>query len=191
MVSETDYTTKNNFSKDFWFEENLKALNWDSKGCVYHRSLWNHIDVPNNGDCVQLGAGFGLSLQLLSEQFKGRTWGVDLWNPTNHPLIKEIDVRDLQDIEIAYVHCNVGNFNLTPNVRKIALEWSLRNLVSGGYCCTAGNHDFVENYLGYTIKDIAIKYGCTVMPIPLNEEIKKMNEQGHFNSAHDCLIKKQ
>ena len=190
-MSETDYTTKNDFSEEFWFNANINNSTWNSKSCIYHRSLWNYIDIPETGYCVQLGSGFGFSLQILSEHFVGRTWGIDIWNPKNHPLIKEIDIRDLQDVEIAYVHCNIGNFNLTPNIRKIALEWSLRNLVSGGYCCTAGDHEFVENYLGYTIKDIAEKYDCKVMPIPLNKEIQKMNDQGKSHSMHDCLIKKR
>jgi len=132
-----------------------------------------------------------MSLEILSQRFPGRTWGVDLWNPTNHPLIKQMDVRSLEDIDVAYVHCNVGNFNLTPVIRKFSLEWSLRNLVSGGWCITAGNHPYVENYLGYTIESIAKQHNCELMDIPVNEHVEQMNALGRTNSAHDCLIKKR
>ena len=190
-MNENKITTKNKDSNKFWINEHTKFLSWNSKTCVYHRILFDYINIPKNGDVVQLGVGFGLSLQLLIEKFGERCYGIDIFNPANHPAVRIIDVRDLKDVPLSYVHCNVGNFDSTPIIRKIGLEWSLRNLVPGGYCCTAGNHEYIESLLGFKILDLAKKYNCKILPIPLDNEVKKMNNQGTYNSIHDCLIKKQ
>lgn len=177
-------------SEKFWFNDNLENLDWNQKVCVYHRCLWKHIDVPKNVHVIQLGCGFGLSLEILSKQFPNRTWGIDLYNPTNHPLIKTMDIRDLADLPIAYVHCNVGNFVVTPRLRKFALEYSLRNLIKGGYCVTAGNSEYVESHLGWKIKDVAKRFNCEVLDMPKDPMIDEMNATGKWNSNDDCLIKK-
>ena len=190
-MNEYKITTDNEDSKRFWMNEHINDLSWYSKTCVYHRILFDHIDIPKDGDVVQLGVGFGLSLQLLIERFGERCYGIDIFNPAEHPAVRIVDVRDLKDVTLSYVHCNVGNFDSTPILRKIGLEWSLRNLIPGGYCCTAGNHEYVESFLGFKIKDLAEKYNCEILPIPLDNEVKKMNLMGKFNSAHDCLIRKQ
>ena len=190
-MNEYKITTNNEDSKKFWMNEHINDLSWYSKTCVYHRILFDHIDIPKDGDVVQLGVGFGLSLQLLIERFGERCYGIDIFNPAEHPAVKIMDVRDLKDVPLSYVHCNVGKFDSTPVIRKIGLEWSLRNLVSGGYCCTAGNNEYVESFLGFRIRDLAEKYNCEILPIPLDDEVKTMNSLGKFNSAHDCLIKKQ
>ena len=153
--------------------------------------MWKHIDVPTQGAVVQLGAGLGLSLQILSSNFPGRTIGIDLFNPADHPLITTCDIRLLHDFPVAYVHCNIGNFDTTPNIRRIALEWTLKNLVSGGYCCTAGNHEHVDKYLGFDMQEFAKDYDCEVMELPWDPVLDEMNLQGKYYSGHDCLIKKK
>jgi hypothetical protein len=189
-IKEENITISNAESQDFWFKDNLENFSWTQKVCIYHDCLWKYINVPDNGLVMQLGCGFGLSLEKLSHHFPNRTWGIDLFNPTNHPLIKIKDIRELEDIELAYVHCNVGNFIMTPKLRKFALEYSLRNLIKGGYCVTAGNSEYVENHLGWKIKDIAKKYECEVYDMPNDDSIIAMNKQGKYNSGDDCLIKK-
>ena len=188
---EEDLIIDSEHAKNFWFEQNKKYMGWKNKACVYHRAIFEKINVPDRGDCVQLGTGFAMSLEILSHRFPGRTWGIDLLNYMEHPLVRTIDIRELEDIKLAYVHCNIGHFESTPKIRKFALEYSLKNLVSGGFCLTAGNHEFVEKQLGFTIKSLADKFQCDVLPLPTCGEIANMNAQGRFNSAHDCLIKKR
>ena len=189
-MDEKTLSTKNDASEKFWLNSHLEFLTWMSKSCVYHRCLWDHIDVPKVGTIAQLGVGVGLSLEILNSKFPNRTIGFDIYNPADHPAVKLVDVRELEDMPLAYVYCNVGNFDKTPAIRRIGLEWSLKNLLPGGYCCTAGNHEYVENFLGFTISDLAKDYGCSVIDMPDDPLIEKMNTLGKFDSMHDCLIYK-
>lgn len=190
-MSESLITKQSDTAFDYWSEEIKSIASWSYKSCIYHRCLWKHIKIPNNGSVVQLGVGPGLSLEILYQQFGDRVYGVDIYNIFDHPLVRLCDVRNLDDDNLAYVHCNVGNFTNTPKIRKLALEYSLRNLVSGGYCLTSGNHPYVEEFLGFKIVDLAKKYNCEVFDMPKDATIQLMNSQGKYHSDHECLIRKK
>lgn len=188
----TEPSIKSKETYNFWIQSLSNSVDWQSKYCVYHKEIFKYVTVPEFGDIVMLGTGYGLAFERLCNQFFYRTvLGYDIYNYANHPNVIEKDVRTLKDTPIAWVTCNAGNFIDTPNLRYDSLKWCLKNLVSGGKCLTAGNHDFVENYLGFSIKNIADEYNCSVHSVPLTKNIIKMNETGHYNSIHDCLIIKK
>lgn len=191
-LEEKHLVVKNKESYQWWQEDLKEYLSWQYKSCVYHRHVFKHINIPESGSIVMLGTGYGLALEILANQFVHReVVGYDLYNYADHPLVIEEDVANLKDQSIAYVYCNVGNFIETPKIRLIGLKWSLKNLVPGGVCITSGNHPFVEDYLGFKIKDIASEYNCCVENMPYNKEFEKMNNQGKYHSDHDCIIIKQ
>jgi|TARA_R110000796_G_scaffold252130_1_gene385269 hypothetical protein len=184
------FTSKTDNAKKFWYDQSIDYLSWMQKTCVYHRCLWDHLDIPAEGKIVQLGVGFGLSLELLYQRFGARTMGIDIFNYCDHPVLYVQDIRETKDFKLAYVHCNVGNFNTTPSIRKHGLEWSLRNLVPGGKCVTAGNDPWVDSELGINMKKFASVHDCHVLDIPNDPLITKMNQIGKYHSKHDCIIVK-
>ena len=188
QVNEEAITNKTEYAENYWRNQTSEDLSWMQKSCVYHRCIWDHLDVPTNGKVVQLGVGHGQALELLYSKFGDRTIGIDLFNMCDHPVLKVEDVRTLEDMPVAYVYCNIGSFTNTPQIRKIALEWSLRNLVKNGICLTSGNHSYVEEKLGYKIADIAKNYNCHVLDMPNDALIKQMNTLGKYSSDHDCII---
>ena len=191
-MNEIDIVTSSDYSRKWWEKDLLKNLSWQYKSCVYHRVLFNYLDIPRYGNILMLGCGYGMSLEILANQFPGRkVQGFDLYNYADLPLVIEKNVCDLEDQNIAYVYCNVGNFVETPDIRKIALQWSLKNLVPGGVCVTSGNHDFVENFLNFKITELASDYNCTVSNLPNDSAIEQMNSCGKYNSSHDCVITKK
>ena len=189
-----ELTTATDSAQNFWQQDladTVDAISWQYKSCVYHRKLFNWIDVPAEGYIVQLGVGYGLSLEILASRFGDRVIGFDIFNHGNHPLVEISDVRNLKDMPIAYVHCNVGNFYNTQKLRKVGLEWCFRNLVSGGVCLTSGGNDFVETQLGFTISSVADKYNCKVEQMPNDPSFIEMTQQGRYNHNHECLVIKQ
>ena len=187
---EQQLTTRNESAKNFWYEQLVDDISWMQKTCVYHRCLWDHINIPSEGKIVQLGVGFGLSLELLYQKFGACAMGIDIFNYCDHPALKVQDIRETEDFELAYVHCNVGNFDTTPGIRRHGLDWCLRNLVSGGKCVTAGNDVWVDSELGIDVKKFASEHGCHVLDIPNDPLIEQMNALGKCHSKHDCIIVK-
>ena len=135
--------------KDFWIKRNQTInVDWTAKTVVYCRDIFNHIELPQ-GKVVMLGAAYSLALEVMYSRFGDRTVGVDRWNFANHPRCIERDIFDLEDFDCAFVYCDVASFShigqQDPCPRLTALDWSLRNLVKGGYCITRLN--------GYTDED--------------------------------------
>ena len=143
--------------KDFWIQRNQSInVDWTAKTVVYCRDIFNHIDLPH-GKVVMLGAAYSLALEVMCSRFGDRTVGVDRWNFANHPRCIERDIFDLEDFDCAFVYCDIASFGhigqQDPCPRLTALDWSLRNLVKGGYCITRLN--------GYTDEDALT--GCEKM----------------------------
>lgn len=188
-MMESDITEPTKEAEKFWRDHVIKHhTSWMQKSCVYHRCLWDHVKVPDSGKVVQLGVGVGMALELLYQKFGERTMGIDLFNMCDHPVLRQQDIRDLDDFPVAYVYCNVGNFNETPDIRRKSLDWSLRNLVQEGICLTAGNHPLVDAHLGLDMKDLARSHGCTVTDLPTDPLIDSMRKIGKYDPNHDCLI---
>ena len=81
---------------------------------------------------------------------------------------------------------DAGDFRDTPELRRFALEYSLRNLVKDGICLTAGHNKRVDDLLGWKMVDLAHEYGCTVEPIP--QDLKDLTPKKFTES--DCIITK-
>lgn len=165
----------------------LSYYGWNNKSCYYFRNLWDHITVPSDGDIVQVGTALCCSLEILHNKWGDRVYGIDPWNPLNHPLVLEKDIMEVGDKQLAFVHCNAGSFDLTSELRYHSLIWSLKNLVSGGVCLTAGNSEMVDEKLGWKVTELAEQHNCSVFSIP--EKIQTITSD--FNTEHDCLIIKK
>ncbi len=166
--------------------DSLCNYGWGGKSCYYFNHLFDYIDIPSSGNIIQIGVALGCSLEVLHQRFGDRVIGIDPWNPLDHPRVLPQRIQDTPDMPSAFIHCNAGDFRYTPELRREALEWSLRNLVPGGVCLTAGNNEYVESLLGFTTNEIATKHKCTIEDIPT--EIRKQNNP--FNTDSDCLIYK-
>ena len=176
-------------NKDFWIKRNNQLnCDWTAKTVIYCRDIFNHIDLPE-GKVVMLGAAYSLALEVLSNQFGNRAVGVDKWNLGSHPRCLERDVFELEDFDCAFVYCDVASFSHIalddPCPRLTAFDWSLRNLVLGGYCITR-MHGYTSRDKESTqmLLDIASKYTVEIGPIP------KDYTGVDWHSRDDVLIKK-
>jgi hypothetical protein len=177
-------------NKDLWIERNNQLnCDWSAKTVQYCRNIFDSIDPPD-GKIVMLGAAYSLALEVLYNKFGNRTVGVDKWNFGNHPRCIERDIFELEDFDCAFVYCDVASFSHIalddPCPRLTAFDWSMRNLVQGGYCIT--------RMYGYTARDkastqmlldIASKYSVEIGPLP-QEYIGN-----GWHSRDDVLIKKK
>lgn len=184
-ITHADHT-----SLEYWKDDLASSISWKYKSCVYHRNIFKYISIPDNGKVVQLGTGYGLGLEILANQFPGRTSGYDIFNYGEHPLVNICDIRQMPDFDVAYVHCNVGNFTNTPLLRKIGLEWTLKNLVPGGYCLTAGGNEYVNSYFNFNFNDLVKSYNCEITAMPCDDEFESMLHANLYDYRHECLIKK-
>lgn len=164
----------------------IESVGWESKGCFYFTHMFDFIAIPDDGYVVQIGCTFGCSLQILYEKFPDRTWGIDPFNPLKHPRVIEKKIQDMEDFDIAFVHCDAGDFRDTPELRKFALDFSLRNLVEGGVCLTSGYNDRVDGLLGWKMEEFVKDYDCGVEQIP--QELKALTDKKFTTS--DCIITK-
>src|SRR5210317_368811 len=158
-------------NKEFWIERNQSInVDWTAKTVVYCRDIFDHIELPE-GKVVMLGAAYSLALEIMYSKFGDRTVGVDRWNFGKHPRCIERDIFELEDFDCAFVYCDVASFSHIalddPCPRLTAFDWSMRNLVQGGYCIT--------RMYGYTARDkastqmlldIASKYSVEIGPLP-------------------------
>lgn len=177
-------------TKTYWIERNQTInVDWSAKTVVYCRNIFKHINIPK-GNVVMLGAAYSLALEVLVGQFGKRAMGVDKWNFGNHPQCITEDIFELDDFDCAFVYCDVASFShiaqQNPCPRLTAFEWSLRNLVPGGYCLT--------RMYGYSDQDmkstqhlmrIVDKHNVTILPIPGNFR------GSDWDSKDDVLLRKK
>ena len=99
------------------------------------------------------------SFELLCQHFgHDRCVGFDIANPTNHSrvIIKNCLLLDeSDDMPIAFVHNDVGNFGLTPKAKMHAQIWAANNVVEGGYFLGRNN----KNSIGEDIEKIMTEFG--------------------------------
>ena len=126
---------------DYWYnriaEHGNNVYNYDYRYYAYQlfeKLILKLTDIPN-GYIVVLGTHNCVSFDLLCSRFgQDRCIGYDMANPTNHPSVRVGNVLNLTDeIPIAFVHNDIGNFSLTPLAKLHAQRWAARNVVAGGY----------------------------------------------------------
>jgi len=140
---------------EHWF--NLNKFDKEYYAYRIYKNIILHIkDVPD-GYIVVLGTNNCISFDLLC-QFYGydRCIGYDLFNPTNHPRVKIKNVLDLDNsdnIPIAFVHNDIGNFELTPRAKLYAQSWAAKNVVKNGYFLGRTNQNYAKFNLEQLMTD--------------------------------------
>lgn len=128
-------------SYSFWFE-NSEFDEHDQFGSDYYvndfyKDVVFNLNIPDEGYIVVAGTHKAVSFDLLCERFgKERCIGFDLYNPSNHERVREIDCMDLSDDEvlpIAFAHNDVGSLSHTPELKIHTHKWLTQNVINGGY----------------------------------------------------------
>lgn len=125
-----------------YFEGNIAM--WSYFGYQYHsykitKHIVSKLPIPESGKLVQLGCGLGTVVEFLCNTYgDDRVVGYDLFNPLSHPNIKFLDMENSVPCadKIAYLEIDVGSMSHFSDQRKKLLEWSLENVVNGGYILT-------------------------------------------------------
>ena len=135
------------YSFDYWFN-NPEHDNWyqgSEKYYVntYYDEIVKKLDIPKEGKIIVLGTHNCVSFDKLCQYFGyDRTFGYDLYNPTNHPnvIIKNcVELNDEDSIDIAFCHNDLGNYSSTPNLKKHGQIWAAKNIIKGGYMLSNNN----------------------------------------------------
>jgi hypothetical protein len=131
------------YDKDFWF--NKTHLHGDVNGytseyyvCkIYEDVIFKLSDIPDNGYIVMLGTNNCVAFDMLCDKFgSDRCLGYDIANPKNNSRVITKNALDLSlsdNIDIAFVHNDIGSFPTTPIAKWAAQCWAAPNVVSGGY----------------------------------------------------------
>jgi len=130
----------NYYGVNFWYNELEKHGDTQEYGVDYYAyKIFNRLilrlsDIPN-GYIVVMGTHNCVSFDLLCSVFGyDRCIGFDIANPTNHPCVRVGNIMSVNDnIPIAFVHNDIGNFSFTPYAKLYAQQWAAKNVVPGGY----------------------------------------------------------
>lgn len=188
------------FTKEYWINRHADAnISWNTKTVHYCRNIFNHIDLPD-GKVVMLGAAYSLALEVLYSKFGDKAIGMDLWNFANHPRCLERNIFDLEDFDCAFVYCDVDSFTRIgindPCPRLTAFEWSMRNLVKGGYCITRlHGHTEQDHQRTNKLLEITKKYPVEIAELPfvydgIETDPNAPGVPCPVDSRDDVLIKK-
>lgn len=172
MKSEKKY-----YNKEYWFN-NTEKHNHNQEVSGYGKEYYAYKifknliiklnDIPKEGKIVVMGTNKCVSFDLLC-QFFGyeRCIGFDIANPTGHPNVIIQDCSNtslLPNIDIAFVHNDIGSFPLTPKLKYEVQLWAAKNVVEGGYFLSRNN----LNSAKYKLENI-------------------MTEHGFYNTQFECL----
>ena len=149
------------YNKDFWFNQihlhgNVNNYSSEYYVCkIYEDVIFKIKDIPKNGYIVMLGTNNCIAFDMLCNKFgSDRCIGYDIANPKKHPnvIVKNaLDLDDLDDLDIAFVHNDIGSFPLTPIAKWSAQCWAAKNVVSNGYFLGRNNFNSakypLEQYL--------------------------------------------
>jgi hypothetical protein len=151
------------YNKKYWYEETEKHGDVYEYGTDYYAyKLFDNIitqikDIPD-GKIVVMGTHNCVSFDLLCKHFGyNRCIGYDIANPTNHPNVIVKNVMELSEIDyfpIAFVHNDIGNFQLTPAAKLHAQKWAANCVVEGGYFLGRTNINYAKYDLEGTMKDL-------------------------------------
>lgn len=124
--------------------------------CLYKLSkkyLYN-LDLPK-GKVVMLGTHDCFTFEQWKQKFgEERVVGYDIINPSNNKsvIIKDLSTLSEKDDYPCALICNdLPMWIVIPETRKITLEWSLRNIVPGGYYLDSPNHRCCWDLRGYML----------------------------------------
>lgn len=127
------------YTYDYWFNKDIHQCwhNGDDNYYVNHfyQEIIFKLDIPSNGYIVVLGTHNCVAFEKLCNFYgKERVIGYDLHNPNNHPNVIIKDCNNLQDkMDIAFLHNDLGSFSTTPKLKLHGYNWSIQNMVKGGY----------------------------------------------------------
>ncbi len=141
-MNEHDY-----YQSNYWFNNTFEHGDVSDYGSEYYAyKFFENVvlkikDIPETGYIVVLGTNKCVSFNLLCDFFgKDRCIGFDVDNPTNHSCVKVGNILDgIDDIPIAFVHNDIGNYKLTPTAKFYAQQWAAKNVVEGGYVLGRNN----------------------------------------------------
>lgn len=131
------------YNEEFWF--NKTELHGDVNGygkeyyvCkIYEDVIFKIQDIPSNGYVVLLGTNNCVAFDMLCDVFgSDRCIGYDIANPKKRKnvIVKNaLELSEVDDIEIAFVHNDIGSFPITPNAKWAAQCWAAKNVIPGGY----------------------------------------------------------
>ena len=139
-----------NYDIDYWFNQHELHGNVYGYGRAYYaykifENLVLHLDDIPHGFIVVMGTNRCVSFDLLCQHFgSDRCLGFDIANPTQHEkvIIKNcLDLGKKDNVPIAFVHNDVGNFTQTPLAKMHAQLWAANNVVPGGYFLGRNNRN--------------------------------------------------
>ena len=139
---------------NLWFDTNSSELleGWpveerDANYYVnqFYEKIIFKLPIPQNGKLLVLGTHNCVSFDKLCTHFGyDRCIGFDLFNPQNHPsvVIKDCDyLSDIDDMELAFCHNDIGSFWQTPKLKLLCQEWAATNIIDGGYFLGNNNYN--------------------------------------------------
>lgn len=131
------------YNKDYWFNQvhlhgEVNDYSIEYYVCkIYEDVVFKLLDIPDNGHIVMLGTNKCVAFDMLCDRFGAdRCIGYDIANPKDHPRVITKNVLDLgqsDNIDIAFVHNDIGSFPTTPVAKWAAQCWAAENVVQGGY----------------------------------------------------------
>lgn len=152
------------YDLDYWYNRIEEHGTVHDYGTDYYAyKLFDNIitkikDMPE-GKIVVMGTHNCVSFDLLCRYFGyDRCVGYDIDNPTNHPNVIVKNVMELTEADafpIAFVHNDIGNFQLTPQAKLHAQIWAANCVVTGGYFLGRTN----VNYANYDLERIMSDLG--------------------------------
>mgnify|MGYP003155235775 CR=1 FL=1 len=171
-MSEKEY-----YNEKFWFtntqnhnhNQDVAGYGQDYYAYKIFKNLITKInDIPEEGHIVVMGTNRCISFDLLCQHFGyDRCWGFDIANPSNHPCVTVQDCSDvtkLPDIDIAFVHNDIGSFPLTPKLKYDVQFWAAQQVVEGGYFLSRND----LNSAKFKLESL-------------------MSSHGFYNTQFDCL----
>lgn len=112
---------------------------WQNYGydyCSYlvAKHVLPNLDIPSEGNVVQIGCALGLALEEMCNIFgKDRVVGYDLINPLNHPNITIMNCENLnKKMKISFCEIDVASAATHPELRMHCLKWAMKNILPGG-----------------------------------------------------------
>ena len=134
------YTEEKYYTYNYWFNNEEEHKCWDNGGENYYgnhfyQEIIFKLDIPKSGYIVVLGTHNCMGLEKLCKYFgKERVIGYDLHNPKNHPNVIIKDCNTLsENMEIAFLHNDLGSFTTTPKLKLHGYKWASKNMIKGGY----------------------------------------------------------
>ena len=126
--------------KNFYFNHWNRNLDeyrielYKSLHSIYKSLQEISLKVPEKDWIIELGVNRCESFNVLCEMFgKSRCRGFDLENVTKNPLVRCCDIRKFDEIIPTALCVNeIGGWKVTPESRRAAFDWAVKNIVSGG-----------------------------------------------------------